>query len=143
MKPMMNLTLLFLFWCTACSKTEVIREARNQEKIWNEKNITNYSFTLRINCYCTPERNGPHRIKVVNNKIVTVNGQSYNPEITGTLPTVSELFEIIKLKLSQKPFQESITYDPTLGHPTSVYFDMDERIADEEVGYIIENLVKE
>jgi hypothetical protein len=143
MKPMMNLTLLFLFWCTACSKTEVINDAKSQEKKWIRKNITNYSYTLRVNCYCTPERNGPHRIKVVNNKIVTVNGQSYNPEITGTLPTVSELFEIIKLKLSQKPFQESITYDPTLGHPTSVYFDMDERIADEEVGYIIENLVKE
>jgi hypothetical protein len=143
MKPMMNLTLLFLFWCTACSKTEVIREARNQEKIWNEKNITNYSYTLRVNCYCIPERNGPHRIKVVNNKIVSVNGQSYNPEITGTLPTVSELFEIINLKISQKPFQEAIVYDPLLGYPSSVYFDMDERIADEEVGYIIENLVKE
>ncbi len=143
MKPMMNLTLLFLFWCTACSKTEVIREARNQEKIWNEKNITNYSYTLRVNCFCTIDRVGPHLIKVVNNKIVTVNGQTYNPEITGTLPTVSELFEIIKLKLSQKPFQEAIVYDPILGYPSSVYFDMDERIADEEVGYIIENLIKE
>ena len=143
MKPMMNLTLLFLFWCTACSKSEITKEARNQEKIWNEKNITNYSYTLRVNCYCTTDRVGPHLIKVVNNKILSVNGQTYNPETTGTLPTVSELFEIIKLKLSQKPFQEAIVYDPLLGYPSSVYFDMDERIADEETGFIIENLVKE
>ncbi len=143
MKPMMNLTLLFLFWCTACSKSELIMEAKNQEKTWNEKNITNYSYSLRVNCFCTTERVGPHLIKVVNSKIVSVNGQPYNPEVTGTLPTVTELFEIIKLKLSQKPYQQNIEYHPELGYPTSVYFDMDQRIADEETGYIIENLVKE
>ena len=139
----MNLTLLFLFWCTACSKTEVINDAKSQEKKWIRKNITNYSYTLTVNCFCVIERRGPHLIKVKDNKIVSVNGQSYNPEITGTLPTVSELFEIINLKISQKPFQELIMYDPLLGYPSSVYFDMDERIADEEVGYIIENLDKE
>jgi hypothetical protein len=143
MKPMINLTLLFLFWCTACSKTELIRESNKQERVWSEQNITNYSYTLRVNCYCVIERNGPHLIKVTNNKIVSVNGQPYNPELTGILPTVNELFDIIQTKLTQKPFQQSLEYHPVLGYPTSVYFDMDERIADEEVGYIIENLIKE
>jgi hypothetical protein len=143
MKLMINLTLLFLFWCTACSKTEVINDAKSQEKKWIRKNITNYSYTLIVNCFCVTERRGPHMIKVKDNKIVSVNGQPYNVEQTGMLPTVNELFEIIKLKLSQKPFQEAIVYDPLLGYPSSVYFDMDERIADEEVGYIIENLIKD
>jgi Family of unknown function (DUF6174) len=143
MKPMINLTLLFLFWCTACSKTELIRESNKQERVWSEQNITNYSYTLRVNCYCVIERNGPHLIKVTNNKIVSVNGQPYNPELTGILPTVNELFDIIQTKLTQKPFQQSLEYHPVLGYPTSVYFDMDERIADEEVGYIIENLINE
>jgi hypothetical protein len=143
MKSMMNLTLLFLFWCTACSKVELINESNKQEKKWIAQNIKNYSYTLRINCYCAPERNGPNLIKVIENKITTVNGQPYNPNLTGTLPTVAELFNIIQTKLAQRPFQQSLAYHPTLGYPTSVYFDMDERIADEEVGYIIENLVKE
>ena len=132
-----------MFWCTACSKTELNRESNKQEKIWLEQNITNYSYNLRINCYCVIERNGPHLIKVTNNKIVSVNGQPYKPELTGILPTVDELFDIIKTKLTQKPFQQSLEYHPILGYPTSVYFDMDERIADEEVGYIIGNLIKE
>ncbi len=140
---MMNLTLLLLFWCTACSKTEVINDAKSQENKWIRKNLTNYSYTLIVNCFCVIERIGPHMIKVKDNKIVSVNGKPYNLEQTGMLPTVNELFEIIKLKLSQKPFQEAIVYDPILGYPSSVYFDMDERIADEEVGYIIENLIKE
>lgn len=118
-------------------------EAKNQEKTWNEKNITNYSYSLRVNCFCTTERVGPHLIKVINSKIVSVNGQPYNPEVTGTLPTVTELFEIIKLKLAQKPFQQNIKYDPILGYPTEIYFDMDQRIADEEVGFIVENLTKD
>jgi hypothetical protein len=140
---MINLTLLFLFWCTACSKTELIQEVNSQQKLWNEKNISNYTYSLRINCFCVTERVGPHMIKVVNNKITTVNGQPYNPDVTGTLPTVTELFEIIKLKLAQKPYQQNIKYDPVLGYPTEVHFDMDQRIADEEVGYIIESLIKE
>ena len=143
MKPMMNLTLLFLFWCTACSKVELINESKKQEKKWIAQDIKNYSYTLRINCFCAPERNGPNLIKVIDNKIITVNGQPYNPNITGTLPTVTELFNTIQIKLAQRPFQQSLEYHPLLGYPTSVYFDMDERIADEEVGYIIENLVKE
>ena len=140
---MINLTLLFLFWCTACSKTELINESNKQEKKWISKNITNYSYTLRVNCFCMIERNGPHLIKVRDNKIVSVNGQPYNTDLTGPLPTVNELFGIIKTKLAQRPFQQSIVYHPSLGYPTSVYFDMDERIADEEAGYIIENLVRE
>lgn len=143
MKPLINLSLLFLFWCTACSKTELIRESNKKEKVWLAQNINNYSYTLRVNCYCVIERNGPHIIKVTNNKIVSVNGQPYNTDLTGPLPTVNELFGIIKTKLAQRPFQQSIVYHPSLGYPTSVYFDMDERIADEEAGYIIENLVKE
>jgi hypothetical protein len=143
MKPMMNLTLLFLFWCTACSKTEVINDAKSQENKWNRKNITNYSYTLTVNCFCVIERRGPHLIKVKDNKIVSVNGQPYNLEQTGMLPTVNELFQIIQTKLAQKPFDQRLEYHPSLGYPTSVYFDMDERLADEEVGYIIENLIKE
>jgi hypothetical protein len=143
MRPMINLTLLFLFWCTACSKTELINESNKQEKKWIAQNIKNYSYTLRINCYCPPERNGPNLIKVIDDKIVSVNGQPYNPNLTGTLPAVSQLFDIIQTKLSQRPLQQSIEYHPILGYPTNVYFDMDDRIADEEVGYIIENLIKE
>jgi hypothetical protein len=143
MKPMMNLTLLFLFWCTACSKTEFIKDAKSQEKKWIQKKITNYSYTLRVNCFCVIERAGPHLIKVKDNKIVSVNDQPYNLEQTGPLPTVNELFEIIHTRLAQKPFDQRLEYHPSLGYPTSVYFDMDERIADEEVGYIIENLIKE
>lgn len=143
MKPMINLTLLFLFWCTACSKTELINESNKQEKKWISKNITNYSFSLRINCFCVIERTGPHLIKVVNNKITSVNGLPYDPNLTGTLPTVSELFDIIQTKLSQRPFQQTIEYHPSLGYPTSAYFDMDERIADEEIGYVIESLEKQ
>lgn len=143
MRPMMNLTLLFLFWCTACSKTELINESNKQEKKWISQNISNYSYTLRINCFCAPERTGPNLIKVINNKISTVNGQPYDPNTTGTIPTIAELFDIIQLKLSQRPFQQTIEYHPKLGYPTNIYFDMDERIADEEVGYIIENLIKE
>ncbi len=139
----MNLTLLFLFWCTACSKVELINESKKQEKKWIAQDIKNYSYTLRINCFCAPERNGPNLIKVIDNKIITVNGQPYNPNLTGTLPTVTELFNTIQIKLAQRPFQQSLEYHPLLSYPTSVYFDMDERIADEEVGYIIEKLVKE
>ena len=99
MKPTIKLSLLFLFWCTACSKTELISKSNKQEKKWISQNINNYSYTLRINCFCAPERTGPNLIKVVNNKIATINGQPFNPNTIGVIPTISELFDIIQLKL--------------------------------------------
>jgi hypothetical protein len=87
------------------------------------------------------ERVGPHTINVINNIIVSVNGQAYNPAITGTLPTINELFAIIKDRLAQKPVEKNLVFDPIKGYPIEVYFDMDQRVADEEVRFTVTDLI--
>ena len=53
--------------------------------------------------------------------------------------SLNELFVIIEKKLSEDPFQYSVKYDESYGFPTDAYFDMDEMIVDEEIGYYVTN----
>ena len=53
--------------------------------------------------------------------------------------TIEELFNIIDSKLEDDPFSYSLQFDENYGYPIDIYFDMDEMIADEEIGYTISN----
>ena len=53
------------------------------------------------------------------------------------MKTVDELFNIIDEKLKDDPFIFTLKFDQTYGFPIDIYFDMDEMIADEEIGYTI------
>ena len=50
-----------------------------------------------------------------------------------------EIFEIIAEKLNDNPFLYTIKFDQSFGYPIDIYFDMDEMIADEEIGYYVTN----
>jgi len=105
--------------------------------MWERKNISDYEFTLMINCFCPQERVGPHLIKVVNDKIVSVNILPYDPAKTGELMTIDELFSIVGKDIERNPYQKTIEYNSTFGYPESVWFDFNKNIADEEIGYQI------
>lgn len=48
--------------------------------------------------------------------------------------TVAGLFAFIEDALQQDPATAEISYDPELGFPTRVFFDIDTQVADEELG---------
>ena len=84
------LIIVLLFY--SCIKTTGDSELSYNQSKWERKNISDYEFTLTINCFCPQERVGPHIIKVVNNEIVSVNNLPYDPGTTGELMTIDELF---------------------------------------------------
>ena len=55
--------------------------------------------------------------------------------------TFDALFELIFSKLENEPFQYSLGFNETYGYPVEVYFDMDAQIADEEIGFMVFNVV--
>ena len=95
-----------------------------------------------MSCYCIG-RGDPNEIKVTNNKIKKVNGKSVTSEQLENeywdVKTIEELFNIIDSKLEDDPFSYSLQFDENYGYPIDIYFDMDEMIADEEIGYTISN----
>ena len=120
-----------------CTKSSGLDEVDDYFKKWNKLGITNYEYTLRVNCYCTQETVGPHKIVVKNNSIVSVNGNPYEPNTHFSVKTIEQLFTYIQKTLAEKPVQKTLSFDAQYFFPNNVYFDMSEMIVDEEIGYIV------
>ena len=139
--------ILILFFTAACSPEDSITpspiemELSTAIKKWNDSKINSYSYTLTVSCYCIDTE--PNDIKVVDNKIKKVNGKLVTENdlenIYWNVKSFDEIFEIITEKLNDNPFFYTIKFDQSLGYPIDIYFDMDEMIADEEIGYYVTN----
>ena len=139
--------ILILFFNVACSSEDSITpnpiemELSAAIKKWNDSNINSYSYTLSVSCYCIDTE--PNDIKVVDNKIKKVNGKLVTENdlenIYWNVKSFDEIFEIIAEKLNDNPFLYTIKFDQSFGYPIDIYFDMDEMIADEEIGYYVTN----
>jgi hypothetical protein len=127
--------LIFVFLFYSCIKTTGDNELSNNQSKWERKNISDYEFTLRISCFCPQESAGPHLIKVVNDEIVSVNDQPYDPAATGVLMTIDELFTFVKAGIDGNPYRKTIEYNSTYGYPQYVFFDYRKTMVDEEIGY--------
>ena len=136
MKIEMRYFAFILLLLCACTKVDDDDLSRNQAT-WNGKMISNYEFTLTVNCYCLPARIGPHIVKVAGDKIISVNNLPYDITKTGELMTINQLFGFIKTSITKNPYRNTIEYNSTYGYPQNVYFDFNQQIADEEIGYQI------
>ena len=119
----------------SCTKSEDNDELSSNLAKWDKENIVNYEFTLTISCFCPQERVGPHLIKVVNDEIVSVNNLPYDPDITGELMTIDQLFSYLRTVIDENPYKKTVEYNSVYGYPQFIYFDFNKNMVDEEIGY--------
>ena len=127
--------VLVLIFFVSCSKEEQLSE----KDLWFSLNIENYEMIQQISCFCFPyEFNLPKSIKVENDEIVLIDGKDPK-ETVGyeSFYSINSLFYFIESKLKENPDIYEINYNKEYGFPESIYFDMSEKIADEEIGYYI------
>jgi len=139
------LIVILLFIINSCtSNTEIViqDEVSINLRKWKNKNFSNYQFTFQISCYCVENYTLPKQVVIKNNKIFSVGGVFYAEVNDPSFKTVEGYFKYIRNKQSKNPVQESLNFDPTMGYPTYIYFDISEMIADEEIGYTISNLIQ-
>jgi len=130
-------TILLL---VGCKTVEPLDDATTNLNLWNEKKVVNYSFSFKRVCFCPLEYVGPHQVVVQNGKVVTVNGAPYNAaERYGMIPTIAELFQIIKTNVDKNPYQKTLNFNSNYGYPTNVFFDFSQQMADDEIGYEVTN----
>lgn len=129
--------VIFLLLFISCTKTSELDQNTSQLTKWKNQKITDYEFTLRVNCFCTIEYVGPHNIVVKNNIIQSVNGVLYDQVKHPSVKTIEQLFEIIAANLKRKPFSKTLEYDPKYYFPANIFFDISEMVADEEIGYTV------
>ena len=115
------------------------------KKSWDYVNAEKYHFTFRWSCFCTEETTQPMTIYVENNQVVKVIQNIDQKEVSKDFGfgyrTLSELFDYVETKLDQLPERISITYDEKYGYINNFFVDVSEMIADEEIGFMVNNLV--
>lgn len=105
-----------------------------------------YNYELTISCFCLTTYVGPHKIFVENETIVDyqlLSDDEIDENIDLTQFTIASLVDRVNEFITQDPITQDIEVHPKYGFPLKVYFDVDERIADEEWGYEISNFVVE
>ena len=102
---------------------------------------TEYTYELRISCYCFPSYVGPHRLHVKGDEIIgyelAVDDVEIDDQVDLEQFTIDALSKRVDEILEQDPFSQDVEVHPDYNFPVSVYIDIDERIADEEWGYEI------
>ena len=118
----MPLDLLEVEVADDCGLPAARRNSLGRER-WLASRITDYRFTLRRRCECTPEWAGPTEITVRSGIVVsaTVNG---GPAPEGATFTIDTLLDQIAAALNE-PVTTLVTYDQTLGYPLDVQLDLD------------------
>jgi hypothetical protein len=120
------------------------QQLQRSKQLWTKQNISNYRFTLRRSCFCSFETRQPVKIEVRNGQVTSIvpamNGVPFNREDFTSNDSIAKLFDVVEDAIARKAHRLSVTYHPTLGYPTKIDIDYDQRMADEELSITIENL---
>jgi hypothetical protein len=105
---------------------------------------TSYVYDYRNGCFCVVDTTRQVRVSVRDGERFAVvdveSGVSVPPERWSDYLTVEEIFDAIQRAYDEGAASVRVDYDDALGYPRDAFIDFDERLADEERGYLVENL---
>ena len=133
-----NVFLLFAIFLIACNEDNAqVSQTDFETNLtkWEEFDISDYYFTQSISCYCTEEYLLPKEARVVNGKIVSINGEEYDPEVHYDFRTINDFFDFIEVEAKSKLSFFQVSYDKQHGFPALIVLDPVEQIADDEITY--------
>ncbi len=146
MKRLFYLTTIILAFPAlfGCNENESeLDELEAMRQRWENLDLKDYSYEAGYNCYCGGT--GPYTLEFVDGELDTVylsDGESSNidyeamVEMTENL-VIETLFQRIEEHINQNPHSYNIEYNLKYFFPKEAYFDFEEDIADEELGYYI------
>lgn len=117
-------------------------EFQKVKKGWFDKNIPNYTFDFAWSCFCTEETTKTVIISVENHEIVSIideNENEVSPDDAFGYFTMSKLFEFVHDELKKYPHTMVVDFDFDNMSLKSWYVDRNLQIADEELGFYINN----
>jgi len=109
---------------------------------WRAQAIVDYTYVLSRGCFCVTEYREPVTITVRGRTIESVvSVASGVPRDAAQYPTIEGLFDLVQSAIDDDAATIRTEYDPARGFLASGYFDIDERIADEELSVEARGLV--
>ena len=109
--------------------------------LWDEVGPDSYRYTLRRSCFCGPGALGPVRVTVLDGRAVGwryTDGTTVPEALRPYFPAVRGLFDILEEAYERKAHALEVTYDDETGAPVTFYIDYRFEVADDEIGFSIE-----
>ena len=114
--------------------------------LWTSSRTDAYKYRFAWGCYCDPGYVRPVDITVVGGKIVSVTdvatGLLLAPEDAAHYRTIDGLFDFIRESMDYPADQILASFNPTLGFPSSAYVDYRTIVADDELSFGIERVIR-
>lgn len=136
--------ILSLSTLSGCNDNDSeLDELESMRQRWEKMGLQDYAYEAGYNCYCGGT--GPYTLEFVDGELDTVylsdsetTDIDYDALLEMTQDLVIEaLFNKIKENIDRNPHSFNVDYDHQYFFPKEAYFDFDEHIADEELGYYI------
>lgn len=137
-----TLLLSFLSAVVACSGLVEQTSAADDEfhrhlQKWRLAAINDYDIHYQKGCYCLADRQRPVQVKIRSGQIVEAvyidDQQVVSLSSKNDLKSVSDLFDLIDEAMAKPVVELAVSYDESLGYPTSIYIDYYARMADDEI----------
>lgn len=129
---------------TGCNDNDSeLDELATMRQRWEKLELRDYSYEAGYNCFCGGT--GPYILEFIDDELDTVylsDGEASEVdyetmlEITDDL-VIENLFSKIKENIDRNPHSFNVEYNHQYFFPKEAYFDFEENIADEELGYYI------
>ena len=107
------------------------RELDAARERWRAAGLRSYRFRARLQCFCAPSFRAPAVIVVRHGRPVDP------PDRLRDVATVPRLLRKVQRAIDERVAGLSVRYGRR-GVPRSIWIDSSRRIADEEVGYVVE-----
>jgi hypothetical protein len=144
MKKIILLALTLIL--AACSQGASAELDQNIEK-WEQANVSHYSYTLFISCFCAFTEDMPLSIEVENGEVISItraDGSIVDPadpalETYTQYSTIDRIFSELQADLNGGADEVIVTYDATYGHPVTIAIDHIKEAIDDEISLEISN----
>gem|GEM_PF-3041428 len=123
------LGVLWLGLPLALTARDPLRKARLR---WEDRKPDAYAYQLQVRCFCPEAMEGPFRLVVWGDSLVSVNGRPYAPGDSRLMMTPAQLFDRARRYLDRKPARKQMAFDPVFGFISQAFFDPREGVMDDE-----------
>ena len=134
------LILLAAFIIPGCAPESTFNRSL---KLWQSKAVVDYSYELRVICFCPAEVTSPVLVEIRNGVTSSVRYAADNVPATNEFferfNTVEKLFAVIRDAYNRKADTVSAAYDLGYGVPISVSIDYIKLAVDEELAFTVRN----
>lgn len=112
--------------------------------LWEQTRPATYRYGVQRLCFCGPDAIGPVRVTVqdetVVSRVYTESGDPVADDLESLFPDVDGLFDTLIDALDRDAADINVTWDSTTGLPSEFFIDYSEQIADEELGFRIDEV---